>query len=77
MITAAAEALEEVAIVRIGRDLGTVHRDEIVSAAIAAALHVMADEIDRGPTFPMPPSVVSALVRERAEGLTAGGSDAA
>lgn len=69
MITAAAEAIEDVAIRRIGRDLGTVNRDEIVSAGVAAALQVMADEIDRGPTFPLPPSVISALIRERAEGL--------
>lgn len=40
----------------------------------AAALRAMADEIDRGPTFPLPPSVISALVRERADGLE-GGSD--
>lgn len=38
---------------------------------IAAALRVMADEIDRGPTFPLPPSVISALVRERADALEA------
>jgi hypothetical protein len=69
MITAAAEAIEDVAISRIGRDLGTVHRDEIVGAGVAAALRMMADEIDRGPSFPLPPSVISALVRERADGL--------
>lgn len=69
MITNAAEAIEEVAIRRIGRDLGTIHRNEIVAAGVAAALRVMADEIDRGPTFPLPPSVISALVRERADGL--------
>ena len=71
MIEKAAEAIEEVAIQRIGRDLGTVHRDEIVSAGVAAALRVMADEIDRGPTFPLPPSVISSLVRERADRLEA------
>lgn len=46
---------------------------------VAAALRVMADEIDRGPTFPLPPSVISALVRERADRLTGraeGGPDA-
>jgi hypothetical protein len=69
MITAAGEAIEAVAIRRIGRDLGTIHRDEIVGAGVAAALRVMADEIDRGPSFPLPPSVISALVRERADGL--------
>lgn len=67
MITEAAEAIEDTAIRLIGRDLGTIHRNEIVAAGIAAALRVMADEIDRGPTFPLPPSVISALVRERAE----------
>jgi len=71
MITAAAEAIEDEAVPRIGRDLGTIHRDAIVSAGVAAALRVMADEIDRGPTFPLPPSVISALVRERADGLAA------
>lgn len=69
MITAAAEAIEDVMIRRLGRDLGTIHRDEIVSAALAAGLRVMADEIDRGPMFPLPPSVISALVRERAGAL--------
>jgi hypothetical protein len=69
MLTAAGEAIEEVAIQRIGRDLGTVHRDEIVSAGVAAALRVMADEIDRGPSFPLPPSIISTLVRERADRL--------
>ncbi len=38
---------------------------------IAAALRVMADEIDQGPTFPMSPSVISALIRERADRLEA------
>lgn len=69
MLKAAGEAIEEVAIRTIGRDLGTIHRDEIVAAGVAAALRVMADEVDRGPTFPLPPSVISALIRERAEGL--------
>lgn len=69
MLTAAGEAIEEVAIPRIGHDLGTLHRDEIVGAGVRAALRVMADEIDHGPTFPMPPSVISALLRERADGL--------
>lgn len=67
MITAAAEAIEDAMVPRIGRDLGTIHRDPIVAACAAAALRVMADEIDRGPTFPLPPSVISALVRERAD----------
>lgn len=71
MLTAAAKAIEDAMVPRIGRDLGTIHRDAIVGACVAAALRVMADEIDRGPTFPIPPSVVSALVRERADGLEA------
>lgn len=66
---ATAEAIEDAMVPRIGRDLGTIHRDPIVAACVAAALQVMADEIDRGPTFPLPPSVISALVRERAERL--------
>jgi hypothetical protein len=74
MITAAAEAIEEAMVPRIGRDLGTIHRDPIVAACVAAGLRVMADEIDRGPTFDLPPSVISALVRERADGLI-GGTD--
>ncbi len=45
----------------------------VLEEAIAAGLRVMADEIDRGPTFPLPPSVISALVRERADRI--GGSD--
>ena len=32
-------------------------------------LRAFADFIDRGPTFPLPPSVFSALVRERADDL--------
>ena len=40
-----------------------------VAAGVAAALRVMADEVDRGPTFPLPPSVISALIRERADRL--------
>jgi len=37
---------------------------------IADALRDMADRIDRGPTFPLPPSVISALIRERADDIT-------
>lgn len=36
---------------------------------IAAVLDLVADDIDRGPTFPIPPSVISALLREKAQGL--------
>lgn len=41
------------------------------TAAVVAALRDMADRIDRGPTFPVPPSVISALVRERADDIEA------
>lgn len=41
----------------------------VLEEAIAAALRVMADEIDQGPTFPLPPSIISTLVRERADRL--------
>lgn len=37
-----------------------------VEAAKAQALEQAADAIDRGPTFPISPSIISALVRERA-----------
>lgn len=52
-VTAAAEAIEDEAIRRIGRDLGTVHRDDIVRAGLAAALPWLADALrasqpDRG-----------------------------
>jgi hypothetical protein len=69
MLAAAGEALEEAAIPRIGRDLGTIHRDAIVGATLAAGLRRMADEVDNGPTFPIPPSVVAQLIRERADDL--------
>ncbi len=45
--------------------------EAIIRTAITAALRDMADLIDRGPTFPLPPSVISALVRERADNLAA------
>lgn len=71
MITEAAVAIEDVMIRRLGRDLGVIHRDEIIGACLAAGLRVMASEIDRGPTFPLPPGVISELVRERAARLDA------
>lgn len=40
----------------------------------AAALRDMAERIDRGPTFAVPPSVISALVREWADKAD-GGTD--
>lgn len=69
MITAAAEALWPYlpGDVQDGYERDDTHR--WVAAATGAALLVMADEIDRGPTFPLPPSVISELVRERAAGL--------
>ena len=42
----------------------------------ASTLRDMADRIDRGPDVPLPPSVYSALVRERADELE-GGADRA
>lgn len=45
---------------------------ERVAPLIAAqALRSAADLVDRGPTFPLPPSVISALLRERADDLAA------
>lgn len=38
----AAEAMEEVALLLTGRDLGTIHRDEVAAAAVAAAYPVIA-----------------------------------
>ena len=43
--------------------------DRMLRAYGAALLRDMADRIDRGPSFPLPPSVFSALVRERAADL--------
>ena len=72
LLTAAAEATEHIA-VRLGRDLGTIHRDAIVAAGVVVALRGIADLIDNGPTFAMPPSIISALVRERADDIEAAG----
>lgn len=36
---------------------------------IAAVLELVADDIDAGPPFPLAPSVISALLREKAEHL--------
>jgi hypothetical protein len=43
--------------------------DRMLALVAGAALRDMADRIDRGPTFPVPPSVISALIRERADDL--------
>jgi hypothetical protein len=36
---------------------------------IAAVIDLLADDVDSGPTFPVPPGVISALLREKAEDL--------
>lgn len=38
---------------------------------VGQALRDAADLVDRGPTFPLPPSVISALLRERADDMLA------
>lgn len=53
-----AEVLEHVAVVEDAKPL-----------LAAEALEDMADRIDRGPTFPVPPGVISELVREHAAAL--------
>lgn len=40
----------------------------------ARALREAADRIDRGPDFPLPPSIFSALLREYAEDAEEGGA---
>jgi hypothetical protein len=40
---------------------------EALAAERARALRDFADLIDRGPTFPLPPSIFSAMARERAD----------
>jgi hypothetical protein len=75
MITAAAEAIWpelKSGVQDYYEEPDNIRRWAAIGAA--AALRVMADEIDRGPTFRLPPSVFSALVRERADRI--GGSDA-
>ncbi len=42
----------------------------------AQVLRDAADLVDRGPTFPMPPSIISALLRERADDLAKGADGA-
>jgi hypothetical protein len=41
VVRLAAEAMEDTAIMRLGRDLGTVYRDEIASATLAAVAGVL------------------------------------
>jgi hypothetical protein len=43
---------------------------------VAAVLDLVADDIDRGPTFPVSPSVISALVREKAADIRSAFPDA-
>ncbi|MEU0081385.1 hypothetical protein ABZY58_26085 [Micromonospora tulbaghiae] len=43
--------------------------DRMLRTYGAALLRDFADLIDRGPTFPLPPSVLSAMARERADDL--------
>ncbi|MET9303212.1 hypothetical protein ABZX66_28215 [Micromonospora aurantiaca] len=43
--------------------------DRMLRTYGAALLRDFADLIDRGPTFPLPPSIFSAMARERADDL--------
>lgn len=43
--------------------------DRIANERAAAALTEFADLVDRGPTFPLAPSIFSAMARERAGDL--------
>lgn len=36
---------------------------------IAAVIDLLAGDVDAGPTFPVPPEIISALLREKAEDL--------
>jgi hypothetical protein len=61
---------------RAARDWATAHGhpqpdDRMLRAYGAALLLDVAALIDRGPMIPLAPSIFSALVRERAEDLTA------
>jgi hypothetical protein len=67
----AADATEDAAMRLGGRDLGTANRDRIVAAGLVVAFRLLADLVDNGPTFPMPPSIISALIRERADQIEA------
>lgn len=71
LVAAATEALWRLlpSEVQDGYDLSDV--GQWMADVVAAALRGIADEIDRGPTFPMPPTVISALIRERADTLEA------
>jgi hypothetical protein len=56
----------------IARDDMTAAAPILLAAGAVDALRDMADRIDRGPTFPLPPSVISALIRERADEIAEG-----
>ena len=43
--------------------------ERFAAEQVAAAYDDFADLIDRGPTFPMPPSIFSAMAHERAEDI--------
>jgi hypothetical protein len=43
-----------------------------IAEIVAEALRDAANEIDAGPNFPLPPSIISALIRERADRVAAG-----
>ena len=69
MVTEVGEVLEDEAMRRVGRDLGTMPRAARAAAGAAAALRVIADEIDQ--MTPGERDALSQLVRERAAGLQA------
>lgn len=63
-----------VEIYRAARDWATEHGhqqpdDRMLALVAGAALRDIADFIDRGGPAPMPPSVFSALLRERADDI--------
>jgi hypothetical protein len=55
----------------------TTPKPEVVAQREYAATQFddFADLIDRGPTFPLPASIFSAMAREKAEDLRAAGSE--
>lgn len=51
MITAAAEVAEDEMIRRLGRDLGTIHRDDIIRAILKAGLVLVERDYAIGPAM--------------------------